>query len=163
MTADWYILHTKPNKEGFFWNQLLAHQIEVYYPCVQASVISRFTHKIKPYFTGYLFVFIDLQVTPLQVLGQMPGSLGLVALDSQPLPVPENLIAAIRNQVDQLNLSKDETRPSSQPLAASDWEEGRPGCSETIFNAGISGRARARALLSFITRQSLPEPLREMH
>lgn len=56
MTLQWFVLRSKPNKEDFFYDQLLAHRLEVFYPCIRVQVVNPRTRKIKPYFPGYLFI-----------------------------------------------------------------------------------------------------------
>jgi hypothetical protein len=111
MALTWYVLRSKPNKEDFFWSQLLAHQIEVYYPCIRAKVVNPRARKLKPYFPGYLFVHVDPKEVTTSFLNWLPGSRGLVAFDSQPASVPDALIAAIRHRVDQINSAGGEQLP----------------------------------------------------
>ena len=110
MANLWYVLRSKPNKEEFFWSQLLAHRIETFYPCIPAKAVNPRARKVKAYFPGYLFVRVDLECINPSLLHWMPGSGGLVTFDSIPACVPDALIAIIRRNLDNFNLT------ISQPL-----------------------------------------------
>ena len=159
MASVWYVLRSKPNKEDFFWGQLLAHQIEVYYPCTQAKLINPRARKIKPYFPGYLFVNIDLQEITVAFLNRLPGSRGLIMFDTQPASVPDTLIAAIRRRVDALNQTNHEQLPAWQIGDTVVIREGPFAGYEAIFDACISGNERVRVLLKLLRGKQLPVEL----
>ena len=159
MALTWYVLRSKPNKEDFFWGQLLAYRIEVYYPCIRAKVVNPRARKIKPYFPGYLFIHVDLQEVTSSFLNWMPGSRGLVAFDAQPASVPEALIAAIRRRVDQINGAGGEQLPAWQPGETVVIQEGPFAGHEAIFDAHLSGNERVRVLLKLLRGRQLPVEL----
>src|SRR5512145_2203334 len=156
MTLAWYVLRSKPNKEDFFWGQLLAHRIEVYYPCIRAKAVNPRARKVKPYFPGYLFIHVDLQEVTTSFLNWMPGSRGLVAFDAQPALVPETLIAAIRHKVDEINAAGGEQLVGLQPGDSVVIHEGPFAGQEGIFDATLSGNARVRVLLKILRGRQLP-------
>ena len=100
----WYVMHSKPQKEKWLYDQLDALQIEVYYPSVRTK---NGAHKSKPYFPGYLFVNVDLQLTGTSSLQWIPGSLGLVSFGGEPACVPDGLLQRIRYRVDEINRAED--------------------------------------------------------
>lgn len=159
MASVWYVLRSKPNKEDFFWGQLLAHQIEVYYPCTRAKLINPRARKIKPYFPGYLFVHIDLQEVTVAFLNRLPGSRGLIMFDTQPASVPDTLIAAIRRRVDELNLKNSEQPAAWQAGEVVVINEGPFMGYEAIFDACLSGNERVRVLLTLLRGKQLPVEL----
>jgi len=156
MPIAWYVLRSKPNKEDFCWGQLLAHRIEVYYPCIRAKAVNPRARKIKPYFPGYLFIQVDLQEITTSFLNWMPGSRGLVAFDAEPASVPDNLIAAIRNRVDEINAAGGEKLVDIQPGDKVIIQDGPFSGQEAIFDATLSGNARVRVLLTILRGRQLP-------
>jgi transcriptional antiterminator RfaH len=86
----WYVLHSKPQKEQWLYKQLTVLEVEVYYPCL--SIKGRnLQGTVKPYFPGYLFVNVDLDLTGISMLKWIPGSQGLVSFGDEPARVPESL------------------------------------------------------------------------
>lgn len=100
----WYVMHSKPQKEKWLYDQLDALQIEAYYPSVRMKTGAQ---RSKPYFPGYLFVNVDLKVTGISLLQWIPGSLGLVCFGGEPACVPDGLLQRIRHRVDQINQAED--------------------------------------------------------
>jgi transcriptional antiterminator RfaH len=96
----WYVMHSKPQKEKWLYDQLDALQIEAYCPSVRTKIGAQ---RSKPYFPGYLFVNVDLELTGISLLQWIPGSLGLVCFGGEPACVPDGLLQKIRHRVDQLN------------------------------------------------------------
>jgi len=159
MAPSWYVLRSKPNKEEFFWGQLMAHLIEVYYPCVRAKVASPHAHKDKPFLPGHLFIHVDLQENPPAFLEGMPGSRGLVMDDAQPVVVPEALITAIRQQVDQINASGGEEandQPAEQTIATQKFPFSGY---ESFFDSCLSANERVHRLHCLLRGESLPADL----
>ena len=156
MVLCWYVLRSKPNKEEFFWGQLIAHRIEVYYPCIRAKAVNPRTRKGKPYFPGYLFIHVDLQEVIPSFLNFMPGSKGLVAFDAQPASVPEALIAAICQKVNQINAAGGEQLCGLQPGNAVIIQDEPFAGQEALFDACLSGNERVRVLLKLLRGRQLP-------
>ena len=103
----WYVAHSKPQKEEWLYNQLRALQFEAYYPCLCAINGKSHSHKSRPYFPGYLFVNVDLDLTGVSVLQWIPGSLGLVTFGGEPASVPDTLLQRIRYRVNEINTAGD--------------------------------------------------------
>src|SRR6266496_6030117 len=99
----WYVVHSKPQKEQWLCNQFNALQIEAYHPCLHPSNGKSHSHKSKPYFPGYLFVNVDLDLTGISALQWIPGSLGLVTFGGEPACVPDTLLQRIRYHVNEIN------------------------------------------------------------
>ena len=159
MAPTWYVLRSKPNKEEFFWGQLIAHFIEVYYPCIRAKAINPRAYKDKPYLPGHLFIHVDLQELPPSFLEGLPGSRGLITDGDLPIAVPETLIAAIRRRVDQINATVSPailSLPTGQAFAIQDC----PSTGfETIFDGCLSGNERVHRLHCLLRGERLPVEL----
>lgn len=159
MALVWYVMRSKPNKEDFFCDQLLAHRLEVYHPRIPVRTVNPRARKVRPYFPGYIFVRLDLEQVSAAVLHWMPGSAGLVCFDAIPASVPEGLIAAIRRRVEEINRAGGE---QLQSLKAGDVViiEGGPfEGHEAIFDTSLSGNERVRVLLKLLRGRQMPVEL----
>jgi transcriptional antiterminator RfaH len=58
---NWYVKHSKPNKEELLNEQLRLRRIETYYPFIKVRPVNPHALKIKPYFPGYLFIRTNLE------------------------------------------------------------------------------------------------------
>jgi transcription antitermination factor NusG len=159
MTLAWYVLRSKPNKEDFFFDQLLAHRLEVFHPRIPVRTVNPRARKVRPYFPGYLFVHVDLEKVNASVLHWMPGSAGLVTFDAEPASVPDSLINAIRNRVDEINRAGGEQLDGLKPGDRVSIQAGPFSGYEAIFDAGLSGNERVRVLIKFLRGRQLPVEL----
>ena len=163
MTQSWYCLRSKPNKEEFLHSQLLASEIEAFYPRLRVKPVNPRASKIRPYFPGYLFVHVDLEKIGVNSLQWMPGALGLVHYGNEPAPVQNELVNAIRNRVDALNAAGagwlaglkagDPVRVEAGPFAGY----------EAIFDVRLPGSERVRVFLNLLGDQMLKLELPAMH
>ena len=159
MAASWFVLRCKPNKEEFFWGLLIAHQIEVYYPCIRAKAANQHIHKDKPYFPCHLFIHVDLQEITPSFLYCLPGSRGLLVFDAQPAPVQDGLIAAIRRRMDQINGTGGELSPGFQAGQTFSMQEYPFTGYESIFDDHISVNERVHILLKILHGEQMPVEL----
>jgi transcriptional antiterminator RfaH len=157
MTCHWYALRSKPRKEDVVWRQALSQGFEAYYPRLRVHPVNPRSRKLQPYFPGYLFVQADLEAVGVSVFQWMPHTLGLVSFGGEPAIVPENLIPAIRQRVDEINAAGGETLDG---LKVGDWVQISDGPFkgyEAIFDARLPGTVRVRVLLEFLgSRRKLP-------
>lgn len=151
----WHVMHSKPQKETWLYNQLNALQIEVYCPCLRVRHGKTYSYKSKPYFPGYLFVNIDLDVTGKSMLQWIPGSLGLVTFGGEPACVPDGLIGTIRRYVDEINSG---TNKIQEGLRAGDEvviHSGPFAGYNAIFCSRLHDTERAEVLLKVLQDQAI--------
>ncbi|HLO14018.1 MAG TPA: transcription termination/antitermination NusG family protein [Anaerolineales bacterium] len=156
----WYVVHSKPQKEQWLCNQFNALQIEAYYPCLYASDGKSHVHKPKPYFPGYLFVNVDLELTGISMLQWVPGSLGLVSFGGEPACVPDGLVQTIRHRVDEMTNSKGNMLES---LRSGDEVVIRSGPFtgyDAIFHSRLHDSERVQVLLRILQKQTIRVNLR---
>ena len=159
MAPTWYVLRSKPNKEEFFWGQLIAHLVEVYYPVIRAKAVNPRAHKDKPFLPGHLFINVNLQDNPPSFFDGLPGSRGLIMDDTGPVMVPDALIAAIRCRVDQINAtSGDETGGAPVDLDTVIQDRSLPGFT-AIFDDCLSGNERVHRLYSLLRGEFVLEEM----
>jgi transcription antitermination factor NusG len=160
MAVSWYALRSKPRKEEVLWQQLLARDVEVYFPRIRVHPVNPRSRKLRPYFPGYMFVQVDLDEVGLSYFKWMPHAIGLVSFGGVPADVPDNLIFEIRKRVDEIaaaggefydGLKKgDPVRISSGPFAGY----------EAIFDMRLPGSERVRVLIQMLSDRSLPVELK---
>jgi transcription antitermination factor NusG len=156
MALTWYVLQSKPNKEEFFWGELIAHFIEVYYPCIRAKAANPRAHKDKPYLPGHLFIHIELQDLPFAFFNNLPGSRGLVTCEDEPAPVPDALIAIIRRRVNQINATGGEEMPGLSAGVAFARQDLPLTGYETFFDGCLSGKERVHRLRDLLRGELQP-------
>jgi transcription antitermination factor NusG len=150
MTVHWYALRSKPRKEEVVWKQAREQGLEVYYPKLRVQPVNPRARKVKPYFPGYLFVKADLEVTGLSVFQWMPHSIGLVSFGGEPSVVPDNLIYAIRQRVDEIAAAGGEVFDGLKRGDVVKISYGPFEGYEAIFDARIPGSERVRVLLELL-------------
>ena len=164
MTLHWYTVHSKPNQELLLWNQLQQREVESYFPRLRRKPVNPRARRWAPYFPGYLFIHVDLEHFPLSRIAWLPGMQRLVAFGGQPAWLMDEVLEAIRHQVEVAN------QVAQDPLV--DLRRGdvvRIKCGpfagyEAIFDARINGKERVRVLLKLLQSQqvSLEVPATEL-
>lgn len=160
MALAWYVLHSKPSKEAVVLQQALIQGIEVFFPHVPANPTSRRSRKVKPYFPGYLFVHVDLDVVGVSTFQWMPHAIGLIAFDGIPCPVPETLVATIQKQVAVVRATGNEWHHRLKPGDHVKIQEGPFAGYEAIFDMRLSGSDRVRVLLKMLNDRHITMALR---
>jgi len=159
MTKNWYVMRSKPNREDFLEDQLLARNFEVFYPRVHVKPVNPRSRKHKPYFPGYLFVHTDLEDVGVSNLERVAGAANIVSFGGEVPIVPDVVVHAIRAKLDELN-AHGGVQPVSLPTGAVvKVEKGPFEGYEGIVDARIPGRERVRILLRFLQNRRLPVEL----
>ena len=142
--------------EELLWQQLLAREIECFYPRIPANPVNPRARKIKAYFPGYLFVNTDLEALGISGFQWMPYATGLIMFGGEPAVVPEALIYALRQRVDEITraggLVLDEVKPGERVVI----QDGPFSGYEAIFDVRLAGKERVRVLLQMLTRRIVP-------
>jgi transcriptional antiterminator RfaH len=125
----------------------------MFYPRLRVNPVNPRARKVKPYFPGYLFVRVDLDSVGYSAFNWMPHTIGLVSFGGEPASVPDNLVFAIRQRVEEIaaaggevfdGLKKgDQVRISIGPFEGYD----------AIFDARLPGTERVRVLLQFLVER----------
>jgi transcription antitermination factor NusG len=164
MSHYWYALRTKPRKEDVVWRQARDQGFEVFYPRLRVQPVNPRSRKVVPYFPGYLFVKADLEEVGRSVFQWMPHSVGLVSFGGEPAAVPENLIHAIRQRVEEIAAAGGEVFDGLKPGDTVTIDYGPFEGYEAIFDSRIPGTERVRVLLQLLTSQRrLPVELEAGH
>jgi len=150
MAWRWYALRTKPRKEEVVWKQVREQGVEVFYPRLRVTPVNPRARKIKAYFPGYMVVRVDLESVALSSFQWMPHAVGLVSFGGEAAPVPDHLIHAIRQRVEQIAQAGGELFDGLKPGDTVQISYGPFEGYEAIFDARLPGSERVRVLLSFI-------------
>jgi len=150
MPNNWYALRSKPRKEEIVWRQVLSQGFDVYYPRLRVHPVNPRSRKVKAYFPGYLFVQADVEQVGLSLFQWMPHTLGLVSFGGEPAIVPDHLVQAIHQRVDQINAAGGEIFEGLKPGEAIWINDGPFNGYEAIFDARLPGTERVRVLLEFL-------------
>jgi transcriptional antiterminator RfaH len=161
MAAAWYVVRSKSNKEDFLAKQLVSYGIKTFYPIIRVKPVNPRARKVRAFFPGYLFVYVDLEKISASTLHWMPGAVNLVSFDGRPAPVPDILISAIERQMEEINTSSQNLLLGLKPGDAVKIQDGPFAGYEAIFDGQISGRERVRVLLTYLQNRQVPVELRE--
>jgi len=153
MATHWYTLRTKPRKEEVVWRQARDQGFELFYPRLRVNPVNPRARKVRAYFPGYMFVHADLDEVGLSVFQWMPHSVGLVSFGGEPAIVPDHLIYAIRQRVEDIAAAGGEVFEGLKPGDTVLIDYGPFEGYEAIFDARIPGSERVRVLLQLLTNQ----------
>lgn len=160
MTAYWYALQSKPNKEDSLYEQLETRGYKVFYPRLRVNPVNPRSKKIKPYFPGYLFVYVDVEEVGLSTFQWMPFARGMVTFDLEPSPVPESLIQAIRKRVEEVNEAGGEVFEGLHKGEVIYIQDGPFAGYEAIFDLRLPGSERVRVLIKLLSERQVPLELK---
>jgi transcriptional antiterminator RfaH len=156
MTLAWHVVRSKPNHEDFLARELESREIEVFYPLLRANPVNPRARRFKPYFPGYMFVHIDLELINSTVLERVPGAANLVSFGGDVASVPDHLVQAIRRKVDETNAAGGEKKAEIQPGDIVEIDYGPFAGYTAILDASLPGSERVRVLLRMLEKRELP-------
>lgn len=156
MSVSWYVIHSHPRKEDALYQQLLATGVEAFYPHLIVRPVNPRSKKIVPYFPGYLFIHVDLQVVPLITFQRTPHAVGLVTFGDEPPIVSDNLVYGIRQYLESMGYRRPDD-PSRLKKGDSVIVLAGPFAQYSgIFDVHLTGSNRARILLKMLNSRDLP-------
>jgi transcription antitermination factor NusG len=149
MSESWYALHVKPHKERPVCNLLKARGLTVYYPSLKVKPVNPRSRRERPFFPGYMFVCVDLELEGVNSLRWSEGTHGLVEFGGDPAIVPDSLISELQRQLEEHQKSYERQKDfkSGDPIRIIDGLfEGY----EAIFDSELTGKDRVQVLLSYL-------------
>jgi transcription elongation factor/antiterminator RfaH len=155
LESKWYVIRSKPNMEQFLAGQLESRQINIYLPLLNAQPKNPRCKKNKPFFPGYLFIHADEKCNSPIFFERTPGAIGLVNLGGEVAYVPETILNAIRQKVDQMNLSAKEPCSQLHKGEKVKIQSGPFAGYEAIFDSCADGNRRVRVFLSMVEKRML--------
>ena len=120
---------------------------------MKVQTVNPRARKVRAYFPGYIFVRADIDEVGLSVFQWMPHATGLVTFGGEPAPVPENLIAAIKRRLDEINAAGGEVFDGLKQGDVVTISYGPFEGYKAIFDARLPGSERVRVLLQLLNNQ----------
>jgi transcriptional antiterminator RfaH len=151
----WYAIHSKPQKEILLRERLFLQRIDVYLPLIRVKPVNPRARKVQPFFPGYLFIHVDLEMLPISELRRIPGSTGIVCFGGEPASVSDSLIRVIQKQVDDI---AEAATKYVERLRTGDWvliNDGPFANYKAMFDCRLSGNDRVRVLLELLQGQKV--------
>jgi transcriptional antiterminator RfaH len=149
----WYVAHSKPRNEELLWKQFCLRNFMSYYPCIKVATVNPRAHSVQPYFPGYLFVRVDLDVIGRSILKWIPGGIGLVSFGDEPAFVSDSMICAIKQRIEHLKMVAESPYIKGDSVSV---HHGVFAGYEGIFDIQLSGTDRVRILLSLLGDRLIP-------
>jgi transcriptional antiterminator RfaH len=147
----WYVVSCKARNEvqtAVILSTCLG--IVTYLPTLRQRLLDKVQEAAL--FPGYVFVHLALRDVPPSRINSIPGVIRLLEFGGIPQAVPDAIVAAIREEVEQINAQGglpahhfqpgDNVRLTSGPLCGL----------EAVFLGSATPRARVRILLKFLSR-----------
>jgi transcription antitermination factor NusG len=157
----WYLIHAKPSRERSVAVQLHQRGFVIYLPLIWGTTGQLRAPIERPYFPGFLFARLDLELTGVNVVRWTPGVRGLVEANDEPAPIADEFVLELRTRLDRVRAPGNLAARAawSAALHASD---GPWAGYEGILNPLLSGADRAQLLVACIQhaywRQAAPRP-----
>ena len=104
---NWYLIRCKPRKEAVAITYLRDKNVEVYFPMMEQLVMRKcaISRLLKPLFPSYIFGKFDVN-EKYSLVQWGHGVREIVSFGSYPLPVPLQIIEAIKSRADGGNIIK---------------------------------------------------------
>ncbi len=151
----WYVVRSKYRNELLLWQQLCTRGFEVYYPRIARPGIKFPSPRVKPYFPGYMFVHIDLDLAGRSIVQWIPGSNGLVCFGGEPAFITDAILQGIHDRVERMNsIAEDPSRGLKRGQEVEIYAGPFAGY-RGIFDSHLSDRERAIVFLTFVRDQQM--------
>jgi transcriptional antiterminator RfaH len=148
----WYVVHTKPRQEARLISQLTVRAPEIKPFLPKIEVIRRHAGYrialLEPLFPNYVFLWMALEPRTWNAVRWTPGAMRLLGDSDRPLPVPDEVIAAIRSRVEPLGFVR--VGLDLAPGARVRVRAGPFAGLEAIFEGATSRRDRVRILMEIL-------------
>ncbi len=155
---NWYVIQTKPKKEGEADSYLSTRGVEIFSPLMEAFALrnGRMNKELRPLFPGYIFGKFDLEQNyPLVRWGR--GVKKVLGFGGYPTPISEEVVEIIKERTDTEGIVR--VRHQFEPNDLVRIKTGPLKDLLGIFERWVSENERVRVLLNLIGYQ----PAVEMH
>ncbi len=153
MAAQWYTIFSKPRKEIQIADYLIAQELEVYCPTLHVNPVNPRAAKTRPYFPRYLFVLADIQTIGTSALQWIPGAVGLVAFDGEPVTVPDAYITELKRRLSEIEANGGLHIPRFKQGDPIRITEGPFAGFDAIFDTQLDDNSRVQVLLHWLGRE----------
>jgi transcriptional antiterminator RfaH len=148
MSAEWYVLQTKPRKEDYVAGQLSARSAEIFFPRLLESVrLGEIRQqRVAPMFPSYLFVRLNVDENGTGVR-YTPGVKDFLRCDGAPEPVSSDVVETLQHRTGPSGVYCPPPRHLA-PGARLRIEDGPLRGMDVIFEKEMSGPERVAVLLA---------------
>ena len=151
---QWYAIQSKTRKEELLCEQLSIREIETFFPRIRVKPVNPRARKIKPYFPGDVFGYVDLEHVGKSGLDWIPGAIGVVNFGGEPVSVPDHLIYSLQQHLEVINATYNAVEKfQTGDIVTIHW--GPFTGYEAVFDASLPGRDRVKVLLRMLERYQL--------
>lgn len=149
--SRWYVVQTKPHKEGLVEANLSARGIATFGPRIVATVHAgrHLQRRVQPMFPGYVFAELDLDAGQALMVRYLAGVRDFLRSNGEPQPLPPEILEVLRARTGPRGLFEPPP-PRFEPGARVRIEEGPFQGLEAIFERELSGPERVAVLLASI-------------
>ncbi len=145
--AEWFAIYTKPNAEQIAADSIESLDLEVFFPrCREVRTINGVKYgRVKPLFSCYIFARFN-SGTHRHLIKYCRGVNDVVCCGATPIPVEDEVIDSIRDQIDRdgFVVLRSGFSPGDSIAVRSGPLEGLSG----IFHKELSGQHRAIIFLN---------------
>ncbi len=149
MGVRWYALHTQPYREAQVADLLTSRGVAIFLPMIPAHH-RRLGVVQRPLFPSYLFAQFDLETSGLATVQWTPGLNYVVALGDRPVPIPDEIIAALQERVRAIcaqgGIPMHRFRPGDRVVITAGPLRGL----EAVFQGPMRPSERVRLLVEFL-------------
>jgi transcriptional antiterminator RfaH len=149
----WYTLYTKPNAEYQVMDSLQKRGVQTYLPEIESHRTPA-GRKKKPFFPCYLFIKVDFDRVGLSRVQWTPGLRRIVAFDSRPVPLPDEVIDLIRSKLGETDATGDSSAHTFHQGDRLRVTEGPLQGMLAIFEGPSTAAQRVRVLLDILGHAS---------
>jgi transcriptional antiterminator RfaH len=155
---QWYVIQTKPKKEGEAQSYLLVKGIEIFNPLLETFLVRKgsISKDLKPLFPGYIFGKFDLEQN-FSLVRWARGVKKILSLGGYPTPISERVIEIIKQRTDSHGIVRKTYRLMPNELVR--IKSGPLKDLLGIFERWVSDSERVKILLNLIGYQ----PSVELH
>jgi transcriptional antiterminator RfaH len=151
---QWYVMHSKPNKEWFLFDQLGHREIESYLPVLKKNK-TLWISRGKAFFPGYLFVKTDITVCGISSMLWIPGAKGIVCFGGEPAWVSEMFIDQLKHKMDQMNREEKSRFYKYREGDVVTIASGPFSGFQAVFNQYLPEHVRVRLLLTTLAENNV--------
>jgi transcriptional antiterminator RfaH len=148
MSAEWYVLQTKPRKEDYVAEQLGARNAEIFFPRLMESVRigEARQQRLAPMFPSYLFIRLNVDEKGKGVR-YTPGVKDFLRCDGEPEPISPEVVETLQHRTGPSGVYCPPP-PYLAPGARLRIDEGPLRGMDVIFEKELSGPERVAVLLA---------------
>ena len=147
---QWYVFQSKIHNEQLLCEQLRIRHIEKFFPYIRVWPANPRARKIKPYFPGYVFGRVDLELAGKSLVSWIPGAIGVVSFGGEPASVSDHFIHILRQHIETINTAAGRISERFQRGDIVTVHGGPLAGYEAIFDTHLSGHERVEVLLKLL-------------